>query len=70
MMITNPEHYFERPTQVKFFDPHLEKPYAGIAYKNEVICGCCGTIYAVKTLAKTGIETLDWVDLVEEIIGE
>ena len=70
MKITNPEHIFEEPTQVGFTDPHLNEQFAGIGYKNEVICGCCGTRYAVKVLAKNGITVLPWVSIVDAIIGE
>ena len=38
--------YFEHPTQVKFVDMDHdgEKPnwIGAIAYKDELICGCCG----------------------------
>lgn len=69
MKITNPNHLFEEPVQVAFIDPHDGRQLAGIGYKNEVICGCCGTRYAVKVLAKDGIIVLPWTDLVDEIIG-
>ena len=69
MKITNPNHIFEEPTQVAFTDPYDGRQLAGIGYKNEVICGCCGTRYAVKVLTKDGITVLPWADLVDEIIG-
>ena len=70
MKITNPNHIFEEPTQVAFIDPEDGKQLAGIGYKNEVICGCCGGRYAVKELAKDGIKILSWINIVNEIIGE
>lgn len=69
MKITNPNHIFEEPAQVTFTDPHDGRQLAGIAYKDEVICGCCGTRYAVKVLTKDGITVFPWVDIVNEIIG-
>ena len=69
MNITNPNHIFEEPAQVAFIDPHDGTQLAGIAYKNEVICGCCGTRYAVKVLTKDGITIMPWINLVDEIIG-
>ncbi len=72
MIITNPEYYFERPTQVKFFDPHTGDQLAGIGYENEIICGCCGTTMSVALVLRSGkpIETLNWINIVEGIIGE
>lgn len=69
MKITNPNHIFEEPVQVAFTDPHDGRQLAGIAYKNEVICGCCGTRYAIKVLTKDSITILPWIDIVNEIIG-
>jgi hypothetical protein len=72
MKITNPNHIFEEPTQVKFFDPYNGEQLAGIGYKNEIICGCCGTTMSVALALRSDkpIETLEWVSLVDEIIGE
>ena len=69
MKITNPNYIFEEPAQVAFIDPHDGRQLAGIAYKNEVICGCCGTRYAIKILTKEGITVLPWINIVDEIIG-
>ena len=67
MTITN--NFFEYPTQVKFIDPYDGRQLAGIAYKDEVICGCCGTVYSIKVLTKNPIEILSWVNIIDEIIG-
>ena len=70
MIITNPKHTFEYPTQVSFIDPHDNKQLTGIGYGNEVICACCGTTYAVKTLVmKDAITVLPWTNIVKEITG-
>lgn len=76
--------YYDKPTQVKFLD-FLEfesyKPYwiGGIAYHNEVICGCCGGVFEISELYEKAkergyehspIEALIWIDINEEIKGE
>ena len=40
--------YFEVPTQVKFWDAHY---IGGIAYRNKIICGCCGHILDIRVRA-------------------
>ena len=70
--ITDKNHYFEYPTQVIFQDPYDDRELAGIGYKDEVICGCCGTAYAVKAILtpkNSVIITLSWTNLVDEIKG-
>lgn len=45
--------YFDIPTQVRFFCPTEEDKPAwenGIAYRNEVICGCCGAIFTFEDI--------------------
>ena len=69
MITKNKDYYFEYPTQVKFIDPYDGRQLAGIAYKDEVICGCCGTIYSIKVLIKKPIEILSWVNIIDEIMG-
>ena len=36
--------YYERPTQIRWFDTENKRWFGGIAYRNEIICGCCGSI--------------------------
>ena len=71
--------FYERPTQVVFADP--DEPGAwitGIAYRDEIICACCGGVYSLEDLIEMGIEDgvtksvyeySYWVDLVSEISG-
>ena len=78
--------YFEHPTQVKFIDMDRgsEEPHwlGGIAYKDEIICGCCGGVFDIKEYyddwhdfghkdfpdIENPIETYNyWVDFNEEI---
>lgn len=68
---------FDKPTQVMFLD--LEQEWqVGIAYGDEIICGCCGGTFevdeimelAVKNGVKCGIHPYEtWNDISEEISG-
>ena len=73
--------YYDKPTQVKFLDFDGEEPYwiGGIAYYNEVICGCCGGVFKIYELYERAeehkykdspIEALIWIDINEAIKGE
>lgn len=80
--------YYEKPTMVKFLNPNYfedgvvenadgeEYWLGGIAYKDEIICGCCGGAFEIKGLMKGyGAETLKfeellWINIVNEIIGD
>lgn len=48
------KNFFDVPTQVRFFEMSEEvddsRYSPGIAYKNEVICACCGAIFEVETI--------------------
>ena len=70
--------YFETPVQVMFHD--VDNPgswRAGIAYKNEIICGCCGGVFEISEIVefsdgvvKCPIYFYDcWDDLTDEIMG-
>ena len=71
--------YFDKPTQVVFVDPDNAGEWiAGIAYKDEIICGCCGGIFdigdVVDMAAEVGIKHpiyayADWNDIAVEITG-
>ena len=41
--------FFEKPTQVRFMD-YDGTINIGIAYKNEIICACCGGVYEIEDL--------------------
>lgn len=67
--------YFDMPTQVEFFDFNAEEPQyiGGIAYRDEIICSCCGGIieldelYAEAKQQKMALDNVlipyDWMDL-------
>lgn len=71
--------YFAVPTQVKFWDCANGRYYGGIAYRNEIICGCCGGICNISKIYESAPDTLEedpivvydiWVDLSSEICGD
>lgn len=85
--------YFEEPTQVKFIDVNYDdgtenpEPHwlGGIAYQDEIICGCCGGVIELKELyadwrdfAYKNYPDIDsplevyeyWVDISNEIQGD
>ena len=68
--------YFEVPTQVKFWDGRY---IGGIAYRDEIICGCCGGIFRISDIYEVAPDTLDndpivvykgWRGLSSEICGD
>ena len=72
------KHYFDRPTQVVFGDPDNPGHWcAGIAYKDEIICACCGGIFNIDELYELLegyidhpiYEYKEWINLTEEILG-
>lgn len=49
--------YFKIPTQVKFWDGRYY--IGGIAYRNEIICGCCGGIFRISDIYEVAPDTLE-----------
>jgi hypothetical protein len=72
--------YFKKPTQVWFMDVDENEVYynTGIAYHDEIICGCFGDIYGIREIweaaDKEGLTNpiipMSWVDLSDEISGD
>lgn len=71
--------YFEAPTQVKFWGYGSKRYYGGIAYRNEIICGCCGGVVSISDIYESAPDTLEddpivvynsWVGLSSEICGD
>ena len=58
---------FEKPTQVKFFDPEEKETLYGIGIDDEIICGCCGSVFEASEVEN--IEILPWIDISEAICG-
>lgn len=48
--------YFGIPTQVKFWDGRY---IDGIAYRDEIVCGCCGGIFRISDIYEVAPDTLD-----------
>ena len=78
--------YFDHPMQVKYLDQYGENEedyryVGGIAYQDEVICGCCGGIVSIEELYEFAQDYNlpfdkvlhvydDWLDLESEIRGD
>ena len=75
--------YYGTPCQVRFVDcgdPNNITISYGIAYKNEIICGCCGAILSIDEVIKDAEEAgihwddaiieLEWINISENIKGE
>ena len=72
--------YYDVPTQVIFYDVYNGKKVGGIAYKEDIICGCCGGTLPIEELIEDykdfnlSIEDyfkeLKWISISEEIIGQ
>lgn len=67
--------YFDIPTQVKWKNPDFDETnesdseyFGGIAYKDEIICACCGGTIPVSEVDE--IIEFDWINLSDEIIGD
>lgn len=59
--------FYDVPTQVRFFDPETSRIEAGIAYRDVIICGCCGGTFEINEVQN--IEELPWISLKDEILG-
>lgn len=71
--------YFGIPTQVKFWDYEGGHYLGGIAYRDEIICGCCGGIFRISDVYEVAPDMLEedpivvydtWVGLSSEICGD
>ena len=70
---------FYRPTQVVFADPDNAGQWlSGIAYQDEIICGCCGGVFEIADVIEMahedGIKCAihqyhSWNDIADEIVG-
>ena len=68
--------YFDFPTQVRFYDVDGDKWIGGIAYKDKIMCGCCGGLFSIEEIYEFAPENLEepikvyknWVDLSSAIM--
>lgn len=64
--------YYEVPTQVKFWVDNEGMgigTHVGIAYRNQIICACCGGIFLLDDDDKSIeiLKEMDWIDFSEYI---
>lgn len=69
--------YYECPMQVKFWEPEVNGYMGGIAYRDEVICGCCGGVFLIANIVCNTpkgttpiIAYENWIDIEHEIVEE
>lgn len=71
--------HFLVPTQVKFYDYTNGRYHGGIAYRDEIICGCCGGVFNISKIYKVAPDTLlgdpiivydDWLGISSSICGD
>ena len=74
----NHQKEYNTPTQVVFYDSDESQWCSGIAYGDEVICGCCGSVFALEEIhegaeadgLKSGIYAYsNWIAINAEIMG-
>ena len=73
------DYYFDRPTQVAFYNVEDKCYEAGIAEDDRIICLCCGGVICIDELleeiaeecpeVQAPIIELPWVNLREECFG-
>ena len=74
------DYFFDRPTQVAFYNIDNNNYDAGIAEGDRIICLCCGGIIPIQELLdeveenapeiKKPIIELSWVDLTYDCLGD
>lgn len=68
--------FYGEPTQVLFVDAEGTR-CSGIAYRDEIICGCCGGIFNIEDVIEFAPEYVQhpiheydrWIDISDEIRG-
>ena len=57
MIAMEKRYYFDKPKQVVFADPENPGDWlCGIAYRDEVICSCCGGVFEIDEVVKMAAE--------------
>ena len=73
--------YYSHPVQVRYWDAGMKKFIGGVAYKDFIVCGCCGRTCSITDIlweaakydnldVDHAIIEMDWIDINQEIIGE
>ena len=73
----NKNKYFNKPTQVVYYDVNGDYWKSGIAWGGEIICACCGGVieiakiyeFAPAEMAQPIFAYKHWCDITEDIIG-
>lgn len=70
--------YYSTPCQVKYWDIDEDKYVGGICLRDELICGCCGSICKIDAVVAAGVAhgkhwddviiELEWKDINESIL--
>ena len=70
--------YYGTPCQVKYWDIDEQKYIGAICLRDEIICGCCGSICKIDEVVAAGVADgkhwddviieLDWVNISDYII--
>jgi hypothetical protein len=70
--------YYGTPCQVKYWDIDEDKYVGGICLRDELICGCCGSICKIDEMIAAGVAhgkhwddviiELEWKDINENIL--
>ena len=64
--------HFPVPAQVRFWDYKNGRYKGGVAYRDEIICGCCGGVFNIGKIYEVAPDTLlgdriivydDWVGI-------
>ena len=60
--------YYGTPCQVKYWDIDEQRYIGGIALRDELICGCCGSICKIDAIVAAGVaDGKHWDDVVIEL---
>lgn len=69
--------WFNAPTQVAYWDIDGDHYIGGIAYGDEIICGCCGGVISIEEVIEFAPECVnpivaydDWEDIDTFILGD
>lgn len=70
------KYFYDEPKQVRFYVDAEEGYCGGIAYHDEIICGCCGGIFEIADVVDNTPRGLipiheyhDWMDLTGAIMS-
>ena len=66
----NMKRQYDKPTRIRWFEPNVKCWLGGIAYKDEIICGCHGDILKLDGFEEDEVVELgEWINIEKEIRG-